>query len=100
MVKIALFLIFAASLLGNSPDSLKVVDFARSSLKAQGKVDLTALSANGLFFVDSAEDVEELMKVLLARKEDPRIKTLVLEGMKGFRSKDSLDAMSKFAKVD
>lgn len=100
MVKIALFLIFAASLLGNSPDSLKVVDFARSTLKAQGKVDLTALSANGLFFVDSAEDVEELMKVLLARKEDPRIKTLVLEGMKGFRSKDSLDAMSKFAKVD
>ncbi len=100
MVKIALFLIFAASLLGTSPDSLKVVDFARSTLKAQGKVDLTALSANGLFFVDSAEDVEELMKVLLARKEDPRIKTLVLEGMKGFRSKDSLDAMSKFAKVD
>ncbi|MEK9773904.1 MAG: vWA domain-containing protein [Opitutae bacterium] len=100
MVKIALFLIFTASLLGTSPDSLKVVDFARSTLKAQGKVDLTVLSANGLFFVDSAEDVEELMKVLLARKEDSRLKTLVLEGMKSFRSKDSLDTMGKFAKVD
>jgi Mg-chelatase subunit ChlD len=100
MVKIILFIFLSVSLLGNSPGNPKVLDFARSTLKAQGKVDLTALRANGLFFVDSAEDVEELMKVLLARKEDPRIKTLALEGMKGFRSKDSLDAISKFAKVD
>ena len=100
MVKIILFIFLSLSLLGNSPDSLKVLDFARSSLKAQGKVDLTALNANGLFFVDSVEDVEELIKVLLKRKEDSRLKTLVLDGLKGFRSKDSLDSMSNFAKVD
>jgi len=40
------------------------------------KVDLISLHAGGLTFVDSSEDVEDLMKVLLSRKANLQINKL------------------------
>ena len=100
MNRIVLFLFFSVTLLGKSSVSLKVIEQARSQLKTMGKLDLIALSSGGLTFVDSAKDVEDLMKVLVSRKEDSQIKKLVADDMSKFRSKDSLEAMSHLAKMD
>ena len=100
MNRIVLFLFFSVTLLGKSSVSLKVIEQARSQLKTMGKLDLIALSSGGLTFVDSAKDVEDLMKVLVSRKEDSQIKKLVADAMSKFRSKDSLEAMSHLAKMD
>ena len=98
MIQTVLFLFFSVTLLGDSSDSLKAIEQARLQLKTMGKVDLIALNASGLTFVDSSKDVEDLMKVLLSRKEDAQIKKLAADAMSKFRSKDSLDAMGRFAK--
>ena len=100
MIRTVLFLFFSVTLWGKSSVSLKVIEQARSQLKTMGKLDLIALSSGGLTFVDSAEDVEDLMKVLISRKEDSQIKKLVADAMSKFRSKDSLEAMSRLAKMD
>jgi hypothetical protein len=100
MIRTVLFLFFSVTLWGKSSVSLKVIEQARSQLKTMGKLDPIALSSGGLTFVDSAEDVEDLMKVLISRKEDSQIKKLVADAMSKFRSKDSLEAMSHLAKMD
>jgi hypothetical protein len=98
MIRTVLFLFFSVTLLGKSSVSLKVIEQARSQLKTMGKVDLIALNARGFTFVDSSKDVEDLMKVLLSRKEDPQIKKLAADGMSQYRSKDSLESIGRFAK--
>jgi len=40
------------------------------------KVDLISLHAGGMIFVDSSKDVEDLMKVLVSRKENLQINKL------------------------
>jgi len=99
MIRTVLFLFFSVTLLGDSSDSLKAIDQARLQLKTMGKVDLIALNASGLTFVDSSKDVEDLMKVLLSRKEDGQIKKMAADAMSKFRSKDSSDAMGVSLKV-
>jgi len=98
MIRIVLFIFFSVTLLGQSSVSLKVIEQARSQLKVMGKVDLISLHASGLTFFDSSKDVEDLMKVLLSRKENLQIKKLAADGMSQYRSKDSLEAMGRFAK--
>ena len=98
MIRIVPFILSSLSLFGIPSDSLKVIEQARSQIKAMGKVDLIALNASGLTFVDSTKDVEDLMKVLVSRREDSQIKKLAADGMSKFRSKDSLEAMGRFAK--
>ena len=100
MIRTVLFLFFSVTLFGDSSDSLKVIDQARSQLKTMGKVDLVALHASGFTFVDSSKDVEDLMKVLLSRKEDLQIKKLAADAMSKFRSKDSLEVMRRFSKMN
>ena len=99
MIRTVLFLFFSVTLFGDSSDSLKVIDQARSQLKTMGKVDLVALHASGFTFVDSSKDVEDLMKVLLSRKEDLQIKKLAADAMSKFRAQDSLKEMKRFAKI-
>jgi hypothetical protein len=100
MIRTVLLLIFPVTLFGNSSASLKVIEQARSHIKETGLVDTTALYTSGLTFVDSAKDVKDLMKVLVSRREDSRIKKLAAESMSKFRSEDSLEAITRFAKLD
>ena len=100
MVRFLLYIIFSAGLLGNSSDSLKLVNYVRSTLKQGAKINPQDLGAKGYVFVDSARDVDDLIKVLISRKEETSLKKIIVDGMMDFRSKDSLDTMSKFAKVD
>ena len=76
MIRTFLFIFFSVTLWGQSSVSLKVIEQARSQLKVMGKVDLISLHAGGLTFVDSSEDVEDLMKVLLSRKANLQINKL------------------------
>ena len=65
MIRIVLFILSSLSLFGIPSDSLKVIEQARSQIKAMGKVDLIALNASGLTFVDSTKDVDYWMATTL-----------------------------------
>lgn len=100
LIRTFLFLIFSVTLFGNSSESLKVIEHARKTLKSGSQLDLSALWLSGSIFVDSSKDVEDLMKVLISRREDSQIKKLAADGLSQFRSQDALEAMSRFAKMD
>ncbi len=98
MVKFGVYFLFSSYLFLSASQSAKILRDFRAQLKNSGFEQVLKKNKNGFIFHDTPDNVVHLVRVLLTRNEDEKIKKLAVQQLHWFYSSASLSKLEELAK--